>query len=489
MSIKILVSLLYLGILIFFAFRARKQTHDIEDYYVGGRNVATGLVALSFFATFVSTNSFIGHSAKSYTYGISWLIVGAILVILSILSWVIIAPRFNRKAVELGSIVPSDLFRLEFRSPVAGAVAGTVIVFDSVVFLAAVFLGAAESMGALLGIPFVVALAIVFVVQLAYTAIGGYLADVWSDSLQAVILLLGAVVIPIVLVVSAGGWTNAWAQLESIDEAQSGTGISLLRLATAGPLMMIVGVGLSGGLKLVADPRQLSRFYGLRSATSARRGAWMIGGLIAVTYLFLLPIGLLARLQDVPAEFAARTDAIVPWLLADAQIVGPAVGAIILTALLAAAMSTIDSVLLVAASALQRDILPLLRGSARKGRGDTVIAARTIVLACALLALTLAAVARANPAIGLGIVELTVLAGALYAGAFLPALIGILYWKNASATGVISGMAAGVVSCVVWKFGIAPWFPILADVPEVFAGVLVGTAAFVAGSLYRPRVN
>lgn len=489
MSIKILVSLLYLGILIFFAVRARKRTHNIEDYYVGGRNVATVLVALSFFATFVSTNSFIGHSAKSYVYGVSWLIVGAILVLLAILSWVVIAPRFNQKAGELGSIVPSDLFRLQFQSPAAGAVAGAVIVFDSVVFLAAVFLGAAASMGALLGIPFGYALAIVFVVQLGYTAIGGYLADVWSDSLQAVILLVGAIVIPVVLITSAGGWTATWTRLEAIDAGQSASGFSLLRVTMAAPLLMIVGIGLSGGLKLVADPRQLSRFYGLRSAASARRGAWIIGGLIALTYLFLLPIGLLARLQTVPAEIAARTDAIVPWLLADAHIVGPVAGAIILTALLAAAMSTIDSVLLVAASALQRDMLPLLRGGTRETRvahRDTVIAARTIVLACALLAVTLAAFARANPAIGLGIVELTVLAGALYAGAFLPALIGILYWKKASATGVILGMVFGVVSSIAWKFVIAPEFPRVADVPEVFAGVLCGTAAFVVGSLYRP---
>jgi sodium/proline symporter len=363
-------------------------------------------------------------------------------------------------------------------------------VFDSLFFLAAVFLGASESMGALLGIPFGYALAIVFVVQLAYTAVGGYLADVWSDSLQAVLLLAGAVVIPLTLISHAGGWNATWAGLQAIDAARtddgSGGAFSLLRVTTAAPLLLIVGIGLSGGLKLVADPRQLTRFYGLRSAAAARGGAWLVGGLVAVTYFFLLPIGLLSRVFGVPAEVAARTDAIVPWLLGDAQILGPVAGTVILTALLAAAMSTIDSVLLVAAGALQRDILPL---AARGDTRGTVNAARRIVLVCAFLSLVLAALARAYPSVGFGIVELTVFAGALYAGAFLPGLIGILYWPRSTATGVIAGMIAGLVSTAVWRFAVIPSVPAVAEVPEVFVGVLIGTTAFVAGSVrtHSPR--
>lgn len=487
MITKIFVPLVYLCILVVFAVRARRRTHNIEDYYAGGRNVATVLVALSFFATFVSTNSFVGHSAKSYTFGVSWLLVGVILVLLAVLSWLVIAPRFNEKAGALGSVVPSDLFRLQFDSPAAGAVAAGVIVFDSLFFLAAVFLGAAESMGALLGIPFGYALAIVFIVQLAYTAMGGYLADVWSDSMQAVLLLAGAVVIPLTLISHAGGWNATWAGLQAIDAAGTGNGaFSLMRVTTAAPLILIVGIGLSGGLKLVADPRQLTRFYGLRSASAARGGAWLVGGLVAVTYLFLLPIGLLSRVFGVPAEVAARTDAIVPWLLGDAQILGPVAGTVILTALLAAAMSTIDSVLLVAAGALQRDILPL---AARGDNSGTVNSARRIVVLCAILSLALAALARAYPSIGFGIVELTVFAGALYAGAFLPGLIGILYWPRSTATGVIAGMIAGLVSTAVWRFAVMPSVPTVSEVPEVFVGVLFGTAAFVAGSVrtHSPR--
>jgi Na+/proline symporter len=438
MLIRIVVSLIYIAILILFAVRARRRTQDIEDYYVGGRSVPTLLVVLSFYATFVSTNSFVGHSAKSYDYGVSWMIVGLILVLLTLFSWLFIAPRFRQKAESLRSIVPSDFFGLHFRSARAGAIAAAIILFDSVFFLAAVFLGASESMGALLGIPFGYALAIVFVVQLTYTSVGGYLADVWSDSLQATILFAGAIAIPIAL----------------------------------------------GGLKLVADPRQLSRFYALRQASSARQGVLLIVTIVAVTYLFLLPIGLLSRAYDVPAEIAGRTDAIVPWLLSDVQILGPTLGAIVLTALLAAAMSTIDSVLLVAGAALQRDILPIL---GRKSASSNVHTARKIVIVYAILPLGLAALARLDTSMGFGIVELTVFAGALYAAAFLPGLMGILYWKRASAAGAILGMVLGVVSTGVWRFVVAPTYPSLETFPEVFVGLMCGGIAFVVGSLLMPR--
>jgi sodium/proline symporter len=161
----------------------------------------------------------------------------------------------------------------------------------------------------------------------------------------------------------------------------------------------------------------------------------------------------------VPPELAARTDGIVPWLLAEAQVIGPALGTVILIALLAAAMSTIDSVLLVAAGAIQRDIVPLF---GRTDGSNSVGRARRIVFVCASLSLGLAIWARAYPTAGLGIVELTVFAGALYAGAFLPGLIGILYWRRASAQGAILGMVSGVATTAMWKFVAVPLQPPLA---------------------------
>lgn len=477
MLIKVLVSAIYLTLLFLLALMARKRTRSIEDYYVGGRNVRTPFVVLSFFATFVSTNSFVGHSAKSYIFGVSWLLVGLVLVALTAFSWAIIAPRFRDRAAELGSVVPSDLFRLHFRSPAAGGIAAAIIFFDSIIFLAAVFLGAAESFSALVGIRFAASLVVVLSVQLVYTALGGYLAVMWADSVQAVILFAGAASLAFGLIDGAGGWHDMWNTLENVNRTHvANGGYSLLSITMQAPLVFILGIGLSGGLKMVADPRQLSRFYGLRKATSARQGLVWVTLLVGATYLLLLPIGLLARAYELPPEVAARTDSIVPFLLGQAMVVGPFLGAIILTALVAAAMSTIDSVLLVAAAAAQRDLLPL---AGMRFQGNELRAARMLVLLCALAAVACAALTRLYPALDFGIVELTVLAGALYASAFLPGLMGILYWPRSTGTGAISGMVAGVISTVAWRLYVVPLVSSLARFPEVFVGVVVGGATFV----------
>ncbi|MCZ6765822.1 MAG: hypothetical protein O7D32_02705, partial [bacterium] len=136
-----------------------------------------------------------------------------------------------------------------------------------------------------------------------------------------------------------------------------------------------------------------------------------------------------------------------------------------------------------AAAALQKDILP--RFTRYKG-STSVAGARRLVFIYALLPAGLAFLSRLYPSANLGIVELTVFAGALYAGAFLPPLLGLLYWKRASAAGAITGMVFGVVSTAVWKFVVVPINPELGGFPEVFIGMGLGTLAFVAGSLYGP---
>ncbi len=159
-------------------------------------------------------------------------------------------------------------------------------------------LGASESISALLGVPFAYALVAIFIVQIVYTAVGGYVADVWSDTLQAAVMLVATLVLPLTLVAKLGGWGSTWRSLRDIDQQllQAGeTSYSLTTISTAAPLLLILGIALSGGLKFVSDPRQLSRFYGLRSKDAARNGVLTVTILVAVTYLFLLPLGLLAR--------------------------------------------------------------------------------------------------------------------------------------------------------------------------------------------------
>ncbi|MGH7150850.1 MAG: sodium:solute symporter family transporter, partial [Planctomycetota bacterium] len=136
---------IYVAALALCAAWARRRTRDLADYYVGGRGVPAWILALSYFATYVSTNTFVGHAGKSYALGVSWLLLGAVLFAFSVASWRWIGPRMAEVAAADGLLTVPEFFARRLRSPAAGTIAAALILFDSVWYLTAVFQGAAAS--------------------------------------------------------------------------------------------------------------------------------------------------------------------------------------------------------------------------------------------------------------------------------------------------------------------------------------------------------
>ncbi|HET6202780.1 MAG TPA: hypothetical protein VFI25_08260 [Planctomycetota bacterium] len=448
---------------------ARRRTKDLADYYVGGRRLPAWILALSYFATYVSTNTYVGLAGKSYAYGASWLLLGAVLLVFSVVGWRWIGPRMAEVAAENGLLTVPEFFARRFGSPAAGTLAALLIVLDSVWYLTAVFQGAAASAGSLLGIGPAGALLFVVSVQVAYTLTGGFLSDAITDAVQAVLMLGAALLLPVAFVAAGGGPSAVLERLRAIDAAPDGPG--LLSLAGGAPLLFILGLSVSGGIKLLADPRQTTRFYGAASAAPLRRMAWLAPAAIGLTYLLVLPLGLFARALDLPPEVAAHTDRIVPHLLGPGRVVGPTVGAFLLCAFLAAAMSSADSVLLVAASAIQRDLLG--RFASGSPWSTELWAGRAFVVAYAIVP---AILATWHPP---DIVGLTAFAGALYAGAFLPGILAGLRRSPPSEGGraVVASMVAGAGAAYLWKFAVLRAWPSI-PVHEVFASLAAGFGAY-----------
>lgn len=477
-----LILLIYLAVLVLIAAVSSRKTRNLEDYYVGGRSLGGVLIGLSYYATFVSTNTFVGWSAKSYTYGVAWLITGVVFTLFACLAWAFLAKPFSALSARLGSVSVSDFFGLFYRSRLCGALAGLIVLVGSFFYLTAVLKGAAESASAMLGLGIVEAMLLVWAVQVAYTIVGGYRADVWSDAVQSGFMLLGAVLLPVSIVFAAGGPEAVLARISAENErliSGSEQRWSLLSIGASTPLLLILGISLSGGVKFIADPRQLSRFYGLREGAGVRTGFWVTLLAIGLTYLLMLPVGLLARGIDLPPEVVRDTDRIVPHLMGPQGVLSPWMGSLLLSAFLAAAMSSADSVLLVSAAALQKDILGW--NARRQDPRKAVWQARLWV---AVLSIPPAVVAVS----GTGeIVELTALSGAFFAAAFLGPLLGALFWKGASTAGTLASFLLGTGTVLVWKFA-SDYLPGgLGSLHEVFPGILVGGLAFFLLSWLCPQ--
>lgn len=458
----------YTGMLAWHAWQGNRSTHGVADYYVGGRSMGGVVIGLSFFATYSSTNSFVGFAGQSYTWGLPWLLLVPFLVGFSLFAWRFVAPRLRDFAQALDSLTIPDFIGFRFDHTPARVLAAVIVLFASFFYMTAVFKGIGNLLEAFLEIPYRLAIGIVFVVVVLYTVIGGFISVVKTDAVQGVVMIVGAVILFTGTVAAAGGPGTFMAVRD-----QPG-GAELFQWGGGVAVPVLFGILFAGTVKFAVEPRQLSRFYALKSRAAARTGLWVSTGTIAVVYLLLTPIGIYAR-RIVP-EGITDTDLVVPTLLASPEVFAPGASAFLLVAMVAGAMSSLDSVLLVMASTCDRDIV----GVARRERteGQAVRATRLYVVLFA----TITALIALNPPGG--IVTLTALSGSLYAACFFPALFLGLHWRGGSGTGVMASFLTGLLVLFTWKY-----VPGSQVVHEVFPALFLSLAAYLGVSLVTPPTS
>ena len=343
----IALALVYTAFLLLHARAGMRVGKTAAGFFVGNRRLGGAVIGVSFYATFASTNSYIGLAGKSYEYGLPWLTMAAMLVVFCWLSWRVVAPRMRRFAAAWGSLTVPDFLAVRFASDRVRIAAAVVIVFSSLLYLVAVFKGAGNLLQVFLGIPYQVAVIVTLVLIVAYTMLGGFLSVVRTDVLQGSLMVVGSLLL-FYFITSAAGGVTAIAELPNEPSRAH-----LFDLNAAIPFVVLVGIALAGSLKLMVDPRQVTRFYGLKDERSVRVGIWVAVLGILVIQFCLFPLGLYAHFL---LDGVSDTDLVIPTLVNDAGVIPPLVGDFLVIAILAAAMSSLDSVLLVAASVASRDL-------------------------------------------------------------------------------------------------------------------------------------
>ena len=346
---------IYVSVLFYNAYVGNKAATGVGGYYVGDRQLGGTVVGISFFATFASTNTFIGHAGKGYDYGVAWFTMAVLLVIFSWMSWRWIGPPLRRFAAAWDALTIPDYIRGRIlgdnpdaeRHPLL-LLSASVIVFASILYLLAIFKGAGHLFQIFLGVPYEVAVGVTLLVVVLYTSIGGFVSVVRTDAIQGVLMLMGAMTIFYFVTQAAGGITSV-GQLTDMPGKEF-----LFDLNGAVPFAVLLGVSLSGALKLIVDPRQLSRFYGLKSDAEVKRGMWIAVLGMTLILACMFPIGLYAHLI---LENVTDTDLIIPRLVNDPAIFPFWVTDLLIVSIVSAAMSSMDSVLLVASSTLYKNII------------------------------------------------------------------------------------------------------------------------------------
>lgn len=457
--------LLYTLVLVRHALEGKRETAGLVDYYIGGRRLGGVAIGLSFFATYSSTNSFVGFSGQSYSWGLPWLLLVPVLVALVYVAWKWVAPRLRHFTEALDSLTIPDFIGFRFDSTPARALAAVIIVFASLFYMTAVYKGIGNLLQVFLEIPYTWAIVLVFFVVMAYTAVGGFVSVVKTDAMQGVVMAVAAVLLFHGTVQAAGG-LDAVGALGRAPETEH-----LFTWEGGVAFPVLLGVIFAATVKFLVDPRQLSRFYALESREAAGTGIWVSTGVFALAYLLLVPVGLYARtLYPTGIE---DTDLVVPTLLGAEGVFGGGIGAFLLVAIVAAAMSSLDSVLLVTATTCERDLAGLWREPESEDA-----ALRSTRWYVALFALVTALIALDPPG---GIVSLTAFSGSLYGACFLPAVVLGLHWRRGNGTAVVASFIAGVTVLVGWRF-----LPFSGALHEVFPALFLSLTAYLGIALATP---
>ncbi|MFQ5705120.1 MAG: sodium:solute symporter [Gemmatimonadales bacterium] len=458
----LLLFAIYSALLVHHAIVGKRRTHDTADYYVGGRTMGGVAIGISFFATYSSTNSFVGFSGQAYSYGTPWLLLTPAVVIFCFIAWRWVAPRLREFTASTGSVTLPDFIGFRFDSNPARMLGAAIILFASFLYMTAIFKGIGNLLAIFLGIPYGVSILVVFVIVMAYTAVGGFISVVRTDVVQGMIMVFAAIVLFMGTTRAAGGMGSFF------EVARQPATASLFSWNGAMPFPVLLGVIVAGTLKFIVEPRQLSRFYALEDRRAIHRGMWVATLTFLFVYSMLLPIGIYAH--NIIPVVLEDTDLVVPTLISGGSVFSSPVGAFLLVAMVAAAMSSLDSVLLVMASTCERDIVSLLRppSSERSVVSATRFYVGLFALVTALLAL--------NPPGQ--IVTLTAFSGSLYAACFFPSIILGLHWRRGTGTAVIASYVAGIATLLLWQYT-----PYASVIHRVFPALLLSVLSYVVISL------
>ncbi len=456
MDTGLIVFLVYVSFMFFHAWTGNKKIKNSVDFNVAGRGLSGFVIGLSFYASFMSTNSFLGLAGRSHSWGFSIWGSGILFIIFAWVSWRFIAPKLRLRTEELGALTLSDYLGYAFKSKSYERAACLVILLASIPFMQAVFKGVMLVVSQMTGLSSTTSLVLAWFIIVVYTVAGGFHAVAKTDVVQAFIMLIASLFLPFSMLRSYGGIQNL-VQSSSLD-----AGVAVSDIWAMAPLGAVIGIGLAGGFKMMSEPRQISRFFAIDNK-EIKKGEKIALWTLAVSYLFILPVGFLSR--GFLNSYEGDLDAIVPTLLSMPEVVHPFLGYVFLAAFLAAAMSSLDSILLAVSGSVQRGFFH------NKTRNE-LLSTRVIVVALSILPAFLVLY---NPA---EIIALTTLSGAVFGAAFLPSLIHSLYSKTVPIKAAWVSLITGFSSVLIWKFYIIANWPSFKMIHEVVAGTLISFLLF-----------
>lgn len=461
MSVPLLVLLVFLLVLAGLAVWSRRETSTLSGFFLAGKNLPWWVVAFSTNATGESGWLLLGLTGMGYAVGAQayWVVVGEVIGIW--LSWTLISRRLKRLSDQTDSITLPDVLAARFddRRHLLRSIAVVIIVTMVCAYVSAQMVASGKALATFIGLDYRTAVVFGAAIIVGYTFVGGYKAVAYTDVVQGVLMLAGLLVVPAVAVTAAGGWGAVTEQLARQDPALLSMG-SILHDGAAGWIALLSFLAI--GLPFLGVPQLMVRYMSARDDSELRKARY-----VSVFVILLFDAGAVTAGMAGRALYPELADAETIFPVLSADLFPPLVTGILMIVVLSAIMSTADSLLLLASSAIVRDTMQKIFASQRSDRslsgyGKIV----TILIGIVGAGFALEEVRF--------IFWFILFAWSGLGAAFGPVILCMLYDPRTSRAGAAAGMLGGFLACVVWVLAFkGDNYELYEMIPGFFTGLVL----------------
>jgi SSS family transporter len=450
----------YFLLVFFIGWLGMRWTRTDEDYWIAGSKLGWGIGGATMAATHTSAGTFIGTIGVIYAVGWSFTWV---LLVIPLAYWfmvAVLAPRF----ITFKELTLPAYLQRRYGSKTARGIGAVIILIATVVYIQAQIVAGGLVANIVFGITPLYGMIIFTGILIIYTLVGGMLAVVYTDFLQMIIMVVGTIVSVPLALIHFDGLGDLISKVEAIKPLSFEWG--------GFPTVLLITMGLAFFLGSVATPEKVIRLYAMKDLKTIRKGILLSIILITGINLMVFILGLAAMVlfPNLPTGDLAMP-------LIAKSVLPTFVGTIMLAAITSAMMSTVDSLLLVAGSALSEDIYQnMIHKDASPER--RLMVARIGIFIVGVIPLI---------SILLGMAEgelvqfIVILFTAIMAAGFFVPVVGGILWKRATKEGAIASMLGGVITTGIWKlFGDPLIYPVL-------PGFVVSLFCYVAFSLLSEK--
>ncbi len=443
---------LYAVVIIVIGIISFKRSKNMSDYFLGGRNLGSWTTAISAQASDMSGWLLMGLPGSILVGGLtqSWIAIG--LFVGTYLNWLICASRLRKMSYAAGdAITIPEYFQKRFfsSSPVLRFVCAAIIFFFFLIYTASAFSSGAKLFNYVFGIDYTLALTIGALIIISYTFLGGFLAVCYTDVIQGMLMFAALIVVPVVILFRTkdmGAVFDAAVANETISKYY----LSFIHNPDGSLAITTIVSGLAWGLGYFGMPHILVRFMAIKSSDLIKKSRIIATVWVFVTLVCAALVGIFGMLflnapenAELLAKFNAIGDNEKIFMFLSSSLLPALIAGIILSAILAAIMSTADSQLLVTSSAVTNDMFKLFKKNASEK--TLMWISRAAVILVAVIAYFIAFDPNSS------VMGLVSYAWAGFGAAFGPAMLLSLFWKKMTMPGAVAGIIAGGASVILWE--------------------------------------